>query len=75
LLLEPIDARGVELHLPRSRVIVAIGANRTRDAVVIQFAEAYREIAFMPESLWQADMRRNGLAEQLVLLWTPELLG
>ena len=63
LFLEPVDSCRVECDLPRSRIVVPIGPDRTRHAIMIQLADSHREVALVPEGLRQAHVRGNRLPE------------
>ena len=66
-LFQPIDAGGVQFQFPGAGIIVAVGADGVRHVVVVELADPRGEVAGLAKRLRQADLRRNGLAEDLAV--------
>ena len=67
MFLEAIDAGGIEFHLPRSRIIMSVGADRIRNVVVIQLSDACRKIPVLSKRLRHTQLIGNGLSEDLTI--------
>ncbi len=63
LFLEAVATGGVELELPGSGVVVAIGADGFGDVVVVELADAGGEVSVHAEGVGEALVVGDGLAE------------
>ncbi len=75
MLLEAVDTGRVKAQFPRSRVVVADGADRVRHVVVVGLADPGREPALEAEGLRQAVLRGDGLPENLRVLVDAGAVG